>query len=294
MIRRGLVLLLLILCLPLESRGQSSSENISLFRQEAGREVSRTLRRRQGVVLWLDRQSGESWTFGNPGLLKQSFLPGSWLKLIVAESASGHGIKLQYFCAGHDQIGGKKRYCWTHRGHGELDLAQALGVSCNLYFEALGLKLGYPALHAALIEAGFAAAAALPKHPEGLDPILLAIGDEPSFVVTPQEAWNFWQSFTQRLDRPDLSVLRQGLRRAVSQGTAKQVSAAQLEILGKTGTGDSLQKSYATNGWFLGAYPVERPRWLLLVFLQEAHGFDEAAALAEKIYRVGEKFGVLR
>lgn len=294
MIRRGLVLLLLALCLPLELRAQASSENLALFRQETGRQVSRTLRRRQGLVLWLDRQSGETWTFGDAALGSQPFLPGSWIKLIFAEAALRRGLAMKYFCSGHDKIGGKKRYCWTHRGHGELDLARALALSCNLYFQSLGLELGYPALRSALVQAGFGAASALPESPEGLDPLLLAIGDEPRFAVTPQEAWSFWQSFSQGLDRPELSAIRQGLRRAVSQGTARQVSAAQLEILGKTGTGDSLQKTYATNGWFLGAYPVEKPRWLLLVFLQEAHGFDEAANLAEKIYRFAENFGVLR
>jgi cell division protein FtsI/penicillin-binding protein 2 len=293
-IRRSLGLLLLLLLLPLESHGQSAPDKLALFRQEMGRQITRTLRRREGVVLWLDRQAGEPWVFGNPELLNQAFLPGSWLKLLVAESAASRGIELKYSCRGHDKIGGKRRHCWTHRGHGELDLARALGLSCNLYFEKLSLRLGYPALRAALIQAGFAAASTLPEQPKGLDLALLAIGDEPSFAVTPDEAWKFWQSLTQRLDRPELSVLRQGLRRAVSQGTARQVSASSLEILGKTGTGDSMAKTYPTNGWFLGAYPVEQPRWLLLVFLKEAHGFAEAASLAEKIYRLGENFGVLR
>ena len=292
MIRRCLVLLFLLGLWPVESRAQS--ENLPLFRQEMGRQISRALHRRDGLVLWLDRQSGEPWVFGDAELLKQSFLPGSWLKLIVAESAAGRGLDPKYFCSGQDKIGGKKRHCWTHRGHGSLDLAQALGISCNLYFEKLGLSLGYPALRSALIQAGFASALALPERPGELDTALLAIGDEPRFAVTPEEAWNFWLSFTQRLDRPDLSVLRQGLRRAVREGTARQVSDARLEILGKTGTGDSLQKSYPTNGWFLGAYPVENPRWLLLVFLKEAHGFAEAANLAERIYRLAENFGVLR
>lgn len=294
MIRRCLALLLLLGFLPWESRAQSSAENLPLFRQEMGRQISRALHRRDGLVLWLDRQSGERWVFGDAELLKRSFLPGSWLKLLVAESAAGRGLDPKYLCSGQDKIGGKKRHCWTHRGHGGLDLAQALGISCNLYFQNLGLSLGYPTLRRALMEAGFAAAASLPENPGDIDPALLAIGDEPRFAVTPQEAWNFWLSFTQRLDRPEMSVLRQGLRRAVSEGTARQVSAARLEILGKTGTGDSLHKSYATNGWFLGAYPVAKPRWLLLVFLKEAHGFAEAADLAERIYRLAENFGVLR
>ncbi|HKY62488.1 MAG TPA: penicillin-binding transpeptidase domain-containing protein [bacterium] len=294
MIRRGLLLLFLIGLWPLESPGQDVAANLPLFRQEMGRQITRTLRRREGLVLWLDRQGGERWVFGNPELLQRPFLPGSWLKLVVAESAAEQSLNPKYFCGGQDRIGGKKRHCWTHRGHGDLDLARALGISCNLYFERLGLSLGYPALRAALIQAGFASAAALPERPGGLDPALLAIGDEPSFTVTPEEAWNFWLGFSQRLGRPSLSALRQGLRRAVSQGTARQVSEVRLEILGKTGTGDALAKSYATNGWFLGAYPVEQPRWLLLVFLQEAHGFAEAADLAERIYRLADSFEVLR
>lgn len=272
---------------------QSSLSNQELFFQEVGREVGRALKRRDGVVLWVDRQSGESRVFGDSDLLSQSFLPGSLIKLVTAELAINSGKEWKYRCTGRDRIGGKRRHCWTREGHGDMDLAKALGQSCNLYFSWLGTQLGYPTLRQALLAAGFSGAAGLPESPlKATDAADLAIGDLPAFPVTPEQIKEFWLKLLGRLDASEFAPIRQGLRRAVQEGTAKRVGVLELEILGKTGTGDALRSAYKTNGWFLGAYPVTRPRWALVVFLTEAHGFEEAAQLAERIFRMAKDFKV--
>jgi len=265
----------------------------SLFYQELSREVGRALKKRDGLVLWMDRERGDRQVFGNSALLSQSYLPGSLLKLVTAELALKTGRRWTYHCTGQDKIGGKIRHCWTYRGHGTLDLAQALGQSCNLFFSWVGTQLGYASLREALIQQGFAAAASLPASSDLASiPADLAIGDYPAFTVTPQEMADFWLRYLDRISNPDLAPIRQGLQRAVHEGTAKQLGRVDLQILGKTGTGDALTTAYPTNGWFLAAYPVEKPRWVLLVFLKEAHGFDEAAGLAEKIFRLANLFEV--
>ncbi|HCU25360.1 MAG TPA: hypothetical protein DF383_10095 [Deltaproteobacteria bacterium] len=270
------------------------SPHPELFVQEVSRAAAVAFQKRDGLVVWLDRNTGERQLFGNPALLAEKFRPGSLMKLLTAEVAMQRAASFQYRCSGFDRSTGKTRHCWTSRGHGELDLAHALGVSCNLYFSALAVRLGFQALRHTLQNYGFAEASSLPP---SLSPSHLAdlgIGDSPLFHVTPAEMLQFWESYLQRLARPEFQALRQGLRRAVREGTAKRVGAVGLEILGKTGTGDSELAAYRTNGWFLGAYPTENPRCLLLVLMKQAHGFDEAARLAEKIFRLAKSFAIVR
>jgi len=294
---KRLFLIFLLTIFPGKTFAQTPSpqaEN-SLFYQELSREVGRALKKRDGLVLWIDREQGTRQVFGNSALLSQSFLPGSLLKLVTAELALKSGRTWTYHCTGQDRIGGEVRHCWTYRGHGTLDLAQALGQSCNLFFSWLGTQIGYTPLREALIREGFVAAANLPATPATASVAAdLAIGDLSTFTVTPQEMSDFWQRYLDRISTPHFAPIRQGLQRAVHEGTAKQLGKVDLQILGKTGTGDALSTAYPTNGWFLAAYPVEKPRWVLVVFLKEAHGFDEAASLAEKIFSLAKRLEVLK
>ncbi|MFO1463328.1 MAG: penicillin-binding transpeptidase domain-containing protein [bacterium] len=292
-----LLISLLLLFGPMPARAQARATpapDPNLFYQEVAREVGRSTRRRDGVVLWIDRVSGERQVFGDPALLERKFLPGSTMKLVTAELALRSSRSWSYHCSGRDRIGGKLRHCWIRQGHGELDLAQALGQSCNLFFSWLGTQLGYRNLREAMAAEGFSGAAALPDtDPRVSAAADLAIGDLPEFSVSPAELANFWLRYLDRLSQPEFAPIRQGLRRAVREGTAKRVGKLDLEILGKTGTGDALSSEYPTNGWFLGAYPTERPRWALVVFLKEAHGFEEAAGLAGKVFGLAKKFSII-
>jgi cell division protein FtsI/penicillin-binding protein 2 len=77
----------------------------------------------------------------------------------------------------------------------------------------------------------------------------------------------------------------------VKEGTGQRAAASSFEILGKTGTSDAEKSAYKTDGWFLGAYPAGHPRYAVLVFLRHAHGFEEAATLAGKIFSLGFQTG---
>lgn len=248
--------------------------------------------KRDGVVILLNRATSETFLFGNRELAQKKFLPGSLLKLITAEVALQAGKVPAYHCTGHDRIGGKKMHCWTYRGHGPIDFSRALSLSCNLYFARLGEQLGAGALLAALVAEGFPEAGPLAgKKWSSAQAAKLAIGDLPAFRVTPQETLEFWDRYLQKLNDPIFAPIAQALRRSVTEGTGRKAAGDTFEILGKTGTGDSLRSAYKTDGWFLGAYPAAEPRWALLVFLRQAHGFDEAAELAGRIFSIGVKTG---
>ena len=48
-------------------------------------------------------------------------------------------------CTGGIQFGNRYFRCWEKKGHGSLDLRQAIAKSCDVYFYQLGLRLGLDA-----------------------------------------------------------------------------------------------------------------------------------------------------
>ncbi|MGH7719699.1 MAG: penicillin-binding protein 2 [Gemmatimonadaceae bacterium] len=58
-------------------------------------------------------------------------------------------------CTGGYQFGNRYFRCWEKKGHGNLDLARAIEVSCDVYFYQLGLRLGLSRLIAGGVRLGF-------------------------------------------------------------------------------------------------------------------------------------------
>ena len=271
-------LILSFIPLPLHSADETFFAQVRL-------EVEKALKGRQGVALWIDRETHERRLWGDAAVAEEFFRPGSLMKLVVAEAALRKGENPLYECRGHDRFADGKFFCWKRSGHGLLDLPKALSASCNLYFANLSARVGAEEIVDSLKRYGFSRAALL--KPSRFSPRklrFLAIGDSPEFHVTPAEIADFWDHYLTHLDDPALSAVKQGLSRASSEGTASEKGGKSLEILAKTGTSDSERGTYRTHGWFLGAAPAEKPRFALIVFLKDAYGFREAAELGRKIF----------
>ncbi len=266
------------------------------FQPEVQKQTDQFLRGRDGVILWLDKDQDEKMIFGNSRLLDEKFLPGSLMKLMVAELALDKKVDFHYRCKGSDKILNQKRFCWNSKGHGTLDLPNALSLSCNLFFSNLALKIGVKSLLEKIRDYHFSESPKLFQNESELNRHVdqLAIGDFSFFQVSPLEIFNFWNQYLQQINDKKYTAIEQALLRVVSEGTASRSFVTKIQILGKTGTGDSLQKNYKTNGWFLAAYPVVSPRYLLLVFLKDAHGFREPVQLANYIFSIAEKEGILQ
>jgi cell division protein FtsI/penicillin-binding protein 2 len=258
------------------------------FFSRVSREVDRALKRREGVVIWFDRRTGERMVWGDPDLAKQKFRPGSIFKIFLAEEALSQGLKPVYRCAGHDVLGGSRHTCWTRKGHGALDLPLALAQSCNLFFSSLGLQLGSKGLGHLLARHPEFDAVALNDFSQD-ELMALAIGDSPRLKISPEAMAGFWERFLLRLEEPDYAAIKEGLLRAVEAGTASRASVSGLTALGKTGTSDSEGASYKTDAWFLGAYPAADPRYGFVIFLKEAYGFREPSELARKIFAIAKE-----
>jgi penicillin-binding protein 2 len=92
-------------------------------------------------------------------VIQGRYPPGSTWKLATSIIALENGMvsldeKMPVPCTGGFQFGNRYFRCWNHRGHGDVTLARAIEVSCDVYFYQLGLKLGLSRLVAGGIKLG--------------------------------------------------------------------------------------------------------------------------------------------
>ncbi len=96
----------------------------------------------------------ENWAAitNNPGhpLINRAatgtYAPGSIFKPIVAMAGLENGLitaNETYTCPGYYLLGRRRFNCWLHRGHGDMDLRDAIQNSCNVYFFNIGRKMGH-------------------------------------------------------------------------------------------------------------------------------------------------------
>ena len=85
--------------------------------------------------------------------------PGSTFKLATAVTGMEAGVvsldeHMPVPCTGGFQYGNRYFKCWDKRGHGDISLARAIEVSCDVYFYQLGLKIGLSKLLAGGVSLG--------------------------------------------------------------------------------------------------------------------------------------------
>ena len=89
--------------------------------------------------------------FTDPGLpmfnraIQSQYAPGSLFKIVTAIAALEEGaidLDETLECRGSLRIGDREFKCWKERGHGRLDIVQAIAKSCDVFFYQLGLRVG--------------------------------------------------------------------------------------------------------------------------------------------------------
>ena len=71
--------------------------------------------------------------------------PASTYKVVTAYAALSEKIikpESTIFCPGHFRLGKRNYRCWKKRGHGNMNLHDALVQSCDVYFYTIGHRLG--------------------------------------------------------------------------------------------------------------------------------------------------------
>jgi len=77
--------------------------------------------------------------------LAGQFPPGSTVKMVVALAALEAGLitpETEFYCNGKHRLGNHDFHCWKRRGHGKLNLQDAIAQSCDVYFYKLANELG--------------------------------------------------------------------------------------------------------------------------------------------------------
>lgn len=86
-------------------------------------------------------------------------------------------------------------------------------------------------------------------------------------LVTPVLAqYRSPQKHTLSLQPEHLQVVREGMRRAVTDGTASGLSVGYVEVAAKTGTAEVGEKG--VNSWIIGFFPYEEPRYAFSVVME--------------------------
>lgn len=71
------------------------------------------------------------------------------------------------------------------------------------------------------------------------------------------------------LNEKHFDVVREGMRQAVTAGTASGLSKPEVKVAGKTGTAElGLRKEYV-NSWVVGFFPYESPRYAFTVIMEK-------------------------
>lgn len=81
----------------------------------------------------------------NNKTIRSQYPPGSTFKPIVALAALHAGVintDSRVYCPGHYDFGGRRFHCWERNGHGEVNVEEAIGVSCNVFFYEVSRRLG--------------------------------------------------------------------------------------------------------------------------------------------------------
>lgn len=77
-----------------------------------------------------------------------------------------------------------------------------------------------------------------------------------------------------------LQVVREGMRLAVTEGTARAVHVPQVSVGAKTGTAQVGAHNQYVNSWVIGFFPYEKPRYAFAVVLERAPAGTPAGAPA--------------
>lgn len=245
----------------------SQAASARLVRQFGGRDLSWVLLDRSGRVLALNWEDA-----GAP------ISPGSLLKPFVA-IAYGEQHKFQYpriTCTG------TRSRCWLPRGHGTIDLENAIAGSCNTYFLALADGLDRDQLQAVFSRFGFEGPPA-----NAAAGTLIGLGDR--WRETPLALARAYLALLTDAPASVRSRILDGMRAAAETGTARDVDVAlgPHAALAKTGTATcSHHPRAAADGFAIVLFPASQPRVLLLVRehgTTGAHAATQASAMLRAI-----------
>ncbi len=241
----------------------------------------------------------------------------------------------RHTCRGRARVAGRTFACHRGEGHGSLNLVEALAASCNVFFYRLAARLDVDVLarYARALGLGSRTGVDLTSETAGLVPtrdwkrrvhgdrwyasetVSLAVGQGP-LQTTPIQMARMVAAvatsgtvFQPRLvgseaTRPvaevtpeHFALIREGMRAAVTRGTARRAGLDGIDVSGKTGTAQvaalsrvarnnaDRPRQFRTHAWFVGYAPHENPEIAVAVIVEHVGGGGTyAAPIARSIF----------
>lgn len=251
--------------------------------------------------------------------------PGSVFKILsgiagLAEQKISAGSSFN--CRGYMHQPGRFR-CWNTRGHGPVDLTDAIAQSCNVYFYHVGERLGGDALAAWGEAFGFGrkTGVGLPGEKAGVMPSpgwkfgrlgrpwfkadsrFTAIG-QGMLETTPLQVARFMAAVATRGKLPKARIVagapevrrievdgwiwnavHRGMIQVVAgrRGTASRYGLEQFNLAAKTGTAE-VGRNQETHAWIAGFAPHDAPEVAIAVLVENSgHGGEVTGPIAHKV-----------
>ena len=259
----------------------------------------------------------EEWRT-NPGhpltnkTVSGQYPPGSTFKMITALAGLQTGKinpRDTQHCSGHYDFGRDRFHCWKRAGHGNMNLINALGQSCDTYFYKYSTEIGIDRISEVARQFGLGDKLGIGQGYLLTTPLQLAVMTSRlvngGYAVEPwltglvgQESRHLERWEKMHVAPAHLNVLRQGMENVMfgSRGTARamQIEDPNFAFAGKTGTSQvrrisaeqrSSGMSQAELDWkhrhhalFVGYAPYKNPRYACAVVVE--HGGSGTAAAA--------------
>ena len=246
--------------------------------------------------------------------------PGSTMKMVAAAAALEKGLTdtLSTFpaCSGSLPMGDVVFRCASRRGHGALNLLEAMETSCNIYFNHLAQILGIEAWHDYGRRLGIGSPTGLRLDPGEIAGLLpdrryyaeregwalgylmnLVIG-QGEILVTPLQVARYVAALAnggylvtphlhgrappahrvEGLSASTLRIVRQAMHRVVhgERGTGRRARIDGLAIAGKSGTAQVPNRP--DDAWFVAFAPFERPEIAVAALVEGGGGGGAVAA----------------
>lgn len=81
------------------------------------------------------------------------------------------------------------------------------------------------------------------------------------------------------IDKKHFKVIKEGMRLAVTEGTAKGLNIRGVSVAAKTGTAELGSKKQFVNSWVIGFFPYEKPRYAFAVIMERGPSDNLIGAL---------------
>lgn len=174
--------------------------------------------------------------------------------------------------------------CWLSRGHGRLDMKEAIAQSCNAYFRQLAREVRQEDFE--LVARRFGMQAAFDRT---CSPAFVGLGAD--WQVPPVTIARAYCQLAERAQDPGVGEVIRGMALSGQMGTGRVVDSTGtgLVALVKTGTAPCGHAPRSTgDGFTIALWPAESPRFALLVRVHGVPGAQAAAVCGRMLHVAAE------